>query len=264
MTAAQRSASFRRLLPDGRFDTIERPLAVEMPVAVEIDGIGYAVMMATPDALEDFATGFCLAERLIDRADHLLDIDAYQAERGMLLRLALAPEVRGRVLERVRHRVSESSCGLCGIENLEQALRPLPIVAPPLRPVAHDAVFRALDLLRGHQPLGRETGAVHAAALCDADGTIRLVREDIGRHNAFDKLAGAMARAGEGWGDGFALTTARLSYELVEKAALSLCHTLVAISAPTSLAVERAAEAGVRIIALARPDAALEALSPSD
>lgn len=264
MTAAQRSASFRRLLPDGRFDTIERPLAVEMPVAVEIDGIGYAVMMATPDALEDFATGFCLAERLIDRPDHLLDIDAYRAERGMLLRLALAPEVRGRVLERVRHRVSESSCGLCGIENLEQALRPLPIVAPPPRPVAHEAVFRALDLLRAHQPLGRETGAVHAAALCDADGTIRLVREDIGRHNAFDKLAGAMARAGEGWGDGFALTTARLSYELVEKAALSLCHTLVAISAPTSLAVERAAEAGVRIIALARPDAALEALSPSD
>jgi FdhD protein len=182
----------------------------------------------------------------------------------MLLRLALAPEVRGRVLERVRHRVSESSCGLCGIENLEQALRPLPIVAPPPRPVAHEAVFRALDLLRAHQPLGRETGAVHAAALCDADGTIRLVREDIGRHNAFDKLAGAMARAGEGWGDGFALTTARLSYELVEKAALSLCHTLVAISAPTSLAVERAAEAGVRIIALARPDAVLEALSPSD
>ena len=264
MTAAQRSASFRRLLPDGRFDTIERPLAVEMPVAVEIDGIGYAVMMATPDALEDFATGFCLAERLIDRADHLLDIDAHRAERGMLLRLALAPEVRGRVLERVRHRVSESSCGLCGIENLEQALRPLPIVAPPPRPVAHEAVFRALDLLRGHQPLGRETGAVHAAALCDADGVIRLVREDIGRHNAFDKLAGAMARTGEGWGDGFALTTARLSYELVEKAALSLCHTLVAISAPTSLAVERAAEAGVRIIALARPDAALEALSPSD
>lgn len=264
MTAAQRSASFRRLLPDGRFDTIERPLAVEMPVAVEIDGIGYAVMMATPDALEDFATGFCLAERLIDRADHLLDIDAYRAERGMLLRLALAPEVRGRVLERVRHRVSESSCGLCGIENLEQALRPLPIVAPPPRLVGYEAVFRALDLLRAHQPLGRETGAVHAAALCDADGTIRLVREDIGRHNAFDKLAGAMARAGEGWGDGFALTTARLSYELVEKAALSLCHTLVAISAPTSLAVERAAEAGVRIIALARPDAALEALSPSD
>ena len=264
MTAAQRSASFRRFLPDGRFDTIERSLAVEMPVAVEIDGIGYAVMMATPDALEDFATGFCLAERLIDRADHLLDIDAYRAERGMLLRLALAPEVRGRVLERVRHRVSESSCGLCGIENLEQALRPLPIVAPPPRPVGHEAVFRALDLLRGHQPLGRETGAVHAAALCDADGVIRLVREDIGRHNAFDKLAGAMARTGEGWGDGFALTTARLSYELVEKAALSLCHTLVAISAPTSLAVERAAEAGVRIIALARPDAVLEALSPSD
>jgi FdhD protein len=264
MTAASRSAPFRRLFPDGRSEPIERSLAVEMPIAIEIDGIGYAVMMATPDALEDFATGFCLAERLIDGVGQLLDIDAHPMERGILLRLALAPEVRGRVLERVRHRVSESSCGLCGIENLEQALRSLPVVTAPPQPVAQGAVFRALRDLREDQPLGRETGAVHAAAFCDASGVIRLVREDVGRHNAFDKLVGAMARSGEGWGDGFALTSARLSYELVEKAALSLCHTLVAISAPTSLAVERAAEAGVRIIALARPDAALEAIVPSD
>ncbi len=264
MTAASRPAPFRRLFPDGRFERIERSLAVEMPIAIEIDGIGYAVMMATPDALEDFATGFCLSERLIDRAGQLRDMDAHSAERGILLRLALAPEVRERALERVRHRVSESSCGLCGIENLEQALRPLPSVRAPARAVPQEAVFGALSAIREHQPLGRETGAVHAAAFCDAKGAIRLVREDVGRHNAFDKLVGAMARAGEEWGDGFALTTARLSYELVEKAALSLCHTLVAISAPTSLAVERAAEAGVRIIALARPDAALEAAIPSD
>lgn len=264
MTADTRPASFRRLFPDGRFETIERSLAVEMPVAIEIDGVGYAVMMATPNALEDFATGFCLSERLIDRAEQLLDTDVHPAERGILLRLALAPEARGRVLERVRHRISESSCGLCGIENLEQVLRPLAIVKAPARAVAHQAVFGALSAIREHQPLGRATGAVHAAALCDSSGAIRLVREDVGRHNAFDKLVGAMARAGEGWEDGFALTTARLSYELVEKAALSLCHTLVAISAPTSLAVERAAEAGVRIIALARPDAALEPAIPSD
>jgi FdhD protein len=239
---------------------IERALAVEMPIAIEIDGIGYAVMMATPDALEDFATGFCLSERLIDRRDQLLAIEPHEAQRGVLLRLAFAPEVRGRVLERVRHRISESSCGLCGIENLEQALRPLPRVPAPSAPVRTEAMFRALASIRDHQPLGRETGAVHAAAFCDASGAIRLVREDVGRHNAFDKLTGAMARSGEAWGGGFALTTARLSYELVEKAALSRCHTLVAISAPTSLAVERAAEAGVRVVALARPDAMLEAV----
>jgi FdhD protein len=235
-----------------------------MPVAIEIDGIGYAVMMATPHALEDFAAGFCLSERLIDQTAQLLAIEPYETRHGVLLRLTLSPEVRLRVLERVRHRVSESSCGLCGIENLEQALRPLPRVTAPTKRIAADAIFRALAAIGDHQPLGRKTGAVHAAAYCGPEGAVRLVREDVGRHNAFDKLVGAMARVGQDWEGGFALTTARLSYELVEKAALAGCHTLVAISAPTSLAVERAAEAGVRVIALARSDAILEAITPND
>lgn len=249
--------------PDGARADVRRPLALEVPVAIEIDGIGYAVMMATPEHLQDFATGFCLAERLIDTAAQLLSVDRHEAHRGILLRLSLAAEVRERVAARARHRVAESSCGLCGIENLEQALRPLPPVPPPARPVGADAVFAALAAIRGHQPLGEETGAVHAAALCDAAGALVLAREDVGRHNAFDKLVGAMVRGGLAWDDGFALVTARLSYELVEKAALAGCHTLVAISAPTALAIERAGEAGIRVIALARPDAALEAL-PSD
>jgi FdhD protein len=262
--SAARPFSFDRLAPDGSASRISRPLAIEAPVAIEIDGIGYAVMMATPDALDDFAMGFCLSERLIDTPAQLEAIEPHQAERGVLLRLSLAKAVRERVLERVRHRVSESSCGLCGIDNLEQALRPLPRVPAPERPVESAAIFRALADIRDRQPLGLETGAVHAAAACDAQGAIRLVREDVGRHNAFDKLTGAMARGGIGWDGGFALTTARLSYELVEKAALAGCATLVAISAPTSLAVERAAEAGIRIVALARPDAALEAVLPND
>jgi FdhD protein len=264
MIVSAKPAPFHRITPDGAIRSIERALAVEMPVAIEIDGIGYAVMMATPEALDDFALGFCLSERLVDRAEQLLAVEPHEAERGVLLRLALAPEVRGRVMERVRHRVSESSCGLCGIENLEQALRPLPRIVRPEKPVPTTAMFTALDAVRAAQPLGRETGAVHAAAFCGLDGVIRLIREDVGRHNAFDKLAGAMARAGEDWRQGFALTTARLSYELVEKAALAGCHTLVAISAPTSLAIERATEAGVRVVALARPDAMLEAARPSD
>lgn len=255
---------FLRHAPGDTAHTIVRSLAVETPVAIEIDGIGYAVMMATPADLDDFALGFCLSERLVDRADQLLAMDRHDVERGVLLRLSLAPEVQHRAMERVRHRVSESSCGLCGIENLEQALRPLPQVNAPISAVSEAAIFAALAVLRDHQPLGRETGAVHAAALCDSSGAIRLIREDVGRHNAFDKLIGAMARAGAGWEGGFALTTARLSYELVEKAALAACHTLIAISAPTSLAIERAAEAGIRVIALARPDAILEAIAPSD
>lgn len=248
---------FRRHRPDGGSDLATRALAVEAPVAIEFDGLGYAVMMMTPGDLADFAYGFARAERLIDGAGDVLGIDAHETARGTVLRVGLAARCRPRVVERVRHRVSESSCGLCGIENLEQALRPLPRLAPAA-PAPMAAVFAALDALRTHQPLNRLTGAAHAAALVAADGTIRLVREDVGRHNAFDKLAGAMLRAGLGWGGGFALLSARCSYELVEKAVLAGCPMLVTVSAPTSLAVARAREAGLRLVALARPDAVLE------
>lgn len=252
-----RAVAFQRIAADGARATIARPLAIETPVAIEIDGLGYAVMMATPADLEDFAIGFCLAERLVDHADEVLWCEIDPVERGMLLRVGLAPSVRSRIQDRVRHRASDSSCGLCGVESLEQALRPLPRV----REVVPDAasVFAALSALRAHQTLGEETGAAHAAAACDAAGGIRLVREDVGRHNAFDKLVGAMARAGLRWDEGFALVTSRLSYELVEKAALSGCGAIAAISAPTTLAIERAAEAGLHVFALARSDAMLAA-----
>lgn len=258
--AATIAARFRRLTPTGTATEIARTLAVEAPVAIEINGLGYAVMMATPAALEDFAWGFCAAERLIDAAADIVDVSINMLPAGTLVRITLAATHAHRVADRVRHRVSESSCGLCGIENLEQALRPLPIVAEPAVAVADAAIFTALAALRGHQPLNAATGAVHAAAACAADGTVRIVREDVGRHNAFDKLAGAMLRAGHGWDGGFALLSARCSYELVEKAALAGCPLLVTISAPTSLAIARAAAAGVRLVALARADAALEAV----
>lgn len=250
------AAHFFRITPDGGRSATERRLAVETPVAVEINGLGYAVMMATPGDLTDFAYGFCLSERLIERADDVIDVDTHDAEGGVILRITLVPDRQERVLERVRHRVSESSCGLCGIENLEQALRPLPRVTAMTG--ADDAsIFRALGGLRAHQPLNAETGAVHAAALCSADGAIRIAREDVGRHNSFDKLIGAMWRDGIDWNGGFALLSARCSYELVEKAVLAGCPMLVTISAPTSLARDRAAQAGLKLVALARADAAL-------
>lgn len=252
---------FERIAADGGRERIERALAVETPIAIEINGLGYAVMMATPERLEDFAYGFCRAERLIEGAGDVIAVDSHAIERGTVLRVTLRDERVARVAERVRHRVSESSCGLCGIENLEAALRPLPLVTDLC--VADDAaVFAALAALRDRQPLNAATGAAHGAALCGADGAIRLVREDVGRHNAFDKLTGAMLRGGIGWEGGFALLTARCSYELVEKAALAGCPLLVTISAPTTLAVERAREAGVRLIALARADAVLVSVYP--
>jgi len=241
---------------DGVRKEIVRAVAVEEPVAIEVDGVGYAVLMATPDDLLDLGYGFALAERLIDSADDILMADSHQTDAGTILRLKLSVRCRDRVLDRVRHRTSESSCGLCGIENLEQAMRPLPQVTA--RCSAGDgALFAALGALGGHQPLNEDTGAVHAAALCSATGEVRLVREDVGRHNAFDKLVGAMVRGGLGWDEGFALLSSRCSFELVEKAALSGCPMLVTLSAPTSLAVSRAKGCGLPLRVLARPDSVL-------
>lgn len=250
------AASFLRLSPDGSTAAVTRAAAAETPIALEINGLGYAVMMATPWDLEDFAYGFARSERLIDSVAELQDVIVHEAEAGIILRLTVADERLGRVLERVRHRVSESSCGLCGIENLEQALRPLPPIVAKTA-ADHAAIFRALGELGGHQPLNQATGAVHAAALCAADGTIRLAREDVGRHNAFDKLIGAMLRNNIGWDEGFALLSARCSYELVEKAVLSYCPMLVTVSMATSLAIARAEGAGLKLVVLARPDAVL-------
>ncbi len=247
---------FRRVDAAGNSEEIVRQLADETPIAIEINGIGYAVLMASAADLDDLAVGFVHAERLIDRAETVLAIDPHPTDKGVVLRVTLAASAAARVHDRVRHRTSESSCGICGIENLDQALRPLPRVTAQTQ-ADEAAIFRALAALDDAQPLNRTTGAVHAAALCDSHGSIRLVREDVGRHNAVDKLIGAMLAKKLRWDGGFLLVTSRCSFELVEKAALADCPMLVAISAPTALAVERAREARLRLAVLARRDAIL-------
>lgn len=251
---------FASLTPGGRGDRI-REIASEVPIAVSVCGFGYAVMMATPADLEDFAWGFARCERLIDRPGQVERVGLRREDRGLLLDIWLAEECRERVVERVRHRVGESSCGLCGVENLDQALRPLPPVAAPSG-IEPGAVFAALAALRDHQPLNAATGAVHAAAFADRHGTILASREDVGRHNAFDKLIGHGLRQGLTAGEGFALLTSRCSFELVEKAALAGVRLLVTISAPTALAIERANACGLTLIALARSDEMLIAADP--
>ena len=247
---------FGRINREGATGSVGRSLADETPIAIEANGIGYAVLMASATDLHDLATGFALAERLVDTAADVIDLNTHRTEAGILLRLTLSDRCGPRIVQRVRHRTSESSCGLCGVESLEQALRPLPVLPSTPGPTP-EAVFAALDALPAHQPVQRATGAAHAAAACAADGAIRLVREDVGRHNALDKLVGAMARGGLGWDGGFALVTSRLSFEMVEKAVLARCPTLAAISAPTGLAVARAKTAGLNLIALARADSYL-------
>lgn len=238
-----------------------RSLPIEAPIAIEYNGISYAVMMATPDQLEDFVTGFSLSERIIASIDELEDIDIYETEKGWIVRVALAQHRFEPMLNRVRVRVSESSCGLCGMENLEQLATPLPPIEVRVD-VAPQALFSALASLRAHQPLSAKTGGAHVAAFCAPNGEILDAREDVGRHCALDKLIGALARAGTSPKDGFFLLSSRCSYELVEKTVIAGCSLLVTISTATSLATERAAAAGLRLIALARPDAMLD-LSPS-
>lgn len=248
--------TFVRILPTGDRKPVSRELAEEVPIALEFNGFGYAVLMATPEDVEDLVAGFLLSERLLVPDDAMVPVDVYRTEQGIIARANLPPERSHALFDRVRHRTSESSCGLCGIENIAQAMRPLPTITTQCR-AEEAAVFRALDALRSHQALNARTGAVHAAAWVSVDGEIRLVREDVGRHNAFDKLIGAMRGIGAHWEDGFALLSSRCSFELVEKAALADCPMLVTISAPTSLAVSRAMEAGLELRILARPDAML-------
>lgn len=240
---------------------ITRALAIEAPVAVEYNGIGYAVMMATPTDLNDFAVGFSLSEHLISAASDVLAVDAIEQAEGWILRIQLAADRLEPVIERARQRLSESSCGLCGLDSLEQVMRALPPITARAM-ATRSALFSALDSLRDHQPMNTATGAVHGAAFCTNDGAIYMVREDVGRHNALDKLIGALARQGASPATGFFLLTARCSYELVEKTITAGCPMLVTISAPTTLAVDRARAHGLTLIALARPDAMLVTTSP--
>jgi FdhD protein len=242
----------------------ERRVAAEVPVAISFNGVGYAVMMATPSDLEDFAVGFARSERLIEAAADVKEVEVTATEQGILLEIELIEDRRPLVFERVRHRIGESSCGLCGIENLDQALRPLPKLRPWVLQTPPEELFSALEQLREHQPLNAETGAVHAAAFFGPQAKLMAAREDVGRHNAFDKLIGHLMRSGLDTSAGFALLTSRCSYELVEKAALAGIGLLVTVSAPTTLAVDRAREAGLTLIALARSDAMLVMTDPWD
>ena len=253
-------ASAAQVHRDGSRLAVTREWVREVPVALEFNGLAYAVMMATPADLEDFATGFALTEGLAAHAGEVTDLAVAEVELGWIVRAALSGLGAEQLGERVRSRVAESSCGLCGIENLEAVARPLPPVAAH-DPIAPDAIFAALAAMQHLQPLGFATGAAHAAAWCDSAGAVGCVREDVGRHNALDKLIGAMARAGRTLAPGFVLSTARCSYEIVEKAVRSGATSLVTMSLPTSMAVDRARAAGLSLWVLARDDSVL-LLSP--
>jgi FdhD protein len=234
---------------------ISRAIAIEAPVQIVIGGAPFAVMMATPQDLEDFAYGFALTEQIAESIDDIRGLEVERAEEGWKLKVGLSGERLQAHLARGRAMSGRTGCGLCGIEDFSQ----MPSASPlhPQAPIAPGAVRAALGELETRQPLNQATRAVHAAAWCGRDGTIVLVREDVGRHNALDKAIGALTRAGVAPDSGFFVITSRCSFEMVAKTAIFGAATLVSVSAPTSLALERAQRFGVRLIAVARRDQAL-------
>jgi FdhD protein len=244
-------------------------IVTELPVALVFNGLSHAVMMVTPTDLEDFALGFALSEGLIERASDCHDIEAIESEHGIELQL----QVSARAFESIKaHRrllSGRTGCGLCGIDSLQSFQRSHPtersrLNAEPIRPKVHAAtVLHALAQLAPHQALQTDTGGCHAAAWANPDGELLVVREDVGRHNALDKLIGHLARTrpsqtGQQTHNGIALVSSRASYELVSKCARVGIPTLASISAPTSMAVELARRLGLQLYGFCRGERAVD------
>jgi len=232
---------------------VQDSLAEEVPVALEYNGVAHAVLLATPLDLDLFALGFSLSEGIVGSAADVYDIEIAQTPNGITVHLTVSSAAFAAMKARRRQLAGRTGCGLCGIEQLEQMIRPLP-KAGPLPSLTAGSIRRAVGLLADYQPIAKLTGATHAAAWCSADGQLDLIFEDVGRHNALDKLIGALARRDLTARHGFALITSRASVEMVQKAATAGISALVAISAPTALAVRTADACGMVLIGFARAD----------
>jgi len=227
-------------------------IAAEAPVALTYNRMSHVVMMATPLDLEDFAVGFSITEGLVGRPDDILAVRIIPRPGGVELAVTITEDWFDRLATHRRNMVGRTGCGLCGAENIEQALREPNAVSHSLS-IGHDAIQKVLEQLESLQPLQAETGASHGAAWCGPDGAIALVREDVGRHNALDKLIGSLFRRGFDPKSGFVLVSSRASYEMVYKTAAAGIEMIVAVSAPTTLAVEFAERSGVTLVGFARP-----------
>ena len=235
----------------GQAYAVDDWVADEVPVALEYNGISHAVMLATPLDLEDFALGFSLSEGILGDASELYGVEEEASELGITLHLRVANAAFVRLKERRRTLTGRTGCGLCGTESLAHVARPLPAL-PAAAPLSRSAIARAMSQFCALQTLQQATGAVHAAAWCSAQGEVMWLREDVGRHNALDKLIGALAAHGVRAADGFIAVTSRASFEMVQKTAAAGVPLLAAVSAPTSFAVATAERAGMTLVGFAR------------
>jgi len=238
---------------DGTLAEGQRAVPEEAAVSLVFDGGSHAVMMASPSDLEDFAVGFSFNEGLIASIDDIVDCETVEHEEGIELRLWLTGTRAKALAARRRHIAGPTGCGLCGIDSLTEAVRPARKVEAPGR-VTPAEIAMALDALAPAQALGRETRAVHAAGFWRRGRGLLMLREDVGRHNALDKLVGAMLRGGEEASDGIVLLTSRVSIEMVQKTAMLGAPVLVAVSAPTALAIRTAEAANITLVGVARSD----------
>jgi FdhD protein len=231
-----------------------RMVPEEMPVALSYAGTTHAVMMATPADLDDFATGFSLTEGVVSSPEEIDTIDIVEMGPGIDIRIQLKDAANRRFEARRRRLAGPVGCGLCGIESIEEAMRQVRDVHKSALTLSGDDIGNAVRQLSRSQPFHAETGAVHAAGLFVPGKGIVAAREDVGRHNALDKLAGALARSGVDGATGAVVVTSRVSVEMVQKAAALGSPVIVAVSAPTALAIRTAEEAGMTLVALVRGD----------
>jgi FdhD protein len=244
---------WRRAFKAGRMAAGERAVPEETPVALTYDGGTHAVMMASPSDLEDFAVGFSVTEGIVAAPSEIGSLEVVEEDQGIELRMWLAAPRAAALSRRHRMIAGPTGCGLCGIDSLAEATRPPPVVGAG-RAFSPAEITAGLRALAAAQDLGRETRAVHAAGWFEPGRGLVAIREDVGRHNALDKLAGALLRAGEDPARGMVLLTSRVSVEMVAKAAVIGAPFLVAVSAPTALAIRTAEAAEVTVVAIARDD----------
>lgn len=230
-------------------------VAEEVPVALVYNGIPHVVMMCTPADYEDFAIGFSLSEEIVGAVSEIASCTAIPYSQGVEAQIVVPEAAAAQLVQRARQLVGRTGCGLCGVQTIGDALRPPRQVRGGLS-IEAASLWRAEAALSGRQPLNQSTGAVHAAAWATANGELRVVREDVGRHNALDKVIGALARQGIDPTTGFVVMTSRASYELIQKTAVAGIQLLAAVSRPTGLAVRLAEASGMTLVALLRGQSA--------
>ena len=236
---------------NGTVEHVTDHVAEEVPVALVYQGIPHAVMLATPADLEDLAYGFTLSEQLVGNASEIASVATEIGEDGHSVRIGIPAARFSELLRRQRNLTGRTGCGLCGVEKIEDAIREVRPVEAGLR-ISIAEMHLAIERLKQLQQINLKTGSVHAAAWVQPGEGIQIVREDVGRHNALDKVIGAVARAGKDFASGYLLVTSRASFEMVQKAAVVGATCLVAVSAPTAFAVRLARENNLTLVGFAR------------